>query len=159
MLICPPYNSSTIFVNFIEFYVSDKIDLNYKFIYFPQKKKKSKKSKKKKENLNLIQTKRSINKTCIIPTFKVILFITMTVHYYTIIMFTVLVLLVYTCVIYVPQSINQLPLPFFSINQSSPYNPIFMIYVHYIILNFNPFILEPCHAPMLNIIIKIPQFY
>ena len=57
MLICPPYNSSTIFVNFIEFYVSDKIDLNYKFIYFPQKKKKSKKSKKKKENLNLIQTK------------------------------------------------------------------------------------------------------
>ena len=68
----------------------------------------------------------------------------MTVHYYTIIMFTVLVLLVYTCVIYVPQSINQLPLPFFSINQSSPYNPIFMIYVHYIILDFNPFILEPC---------------
>ena len=112
MLICPPYNSSTIFVNFIEFYVSDKIDLNYKFIFIPQKK-----SKKKKENLNLIQTKKSIYKTCIIPTFKVILFITMTVHYYTIIMFTVLVLLVYTCVIYVPQSINQLPLPFY-FNQS-----------------------------------------
>ena len=64
MLICPPYNSSTIFVNFIEFYVSDKIDLNYKFIYFPQKKnqKKINKKKKKKEgNLNLIQQKK-VNK-------------------------------------------------------------------------------------------------
>ena len=63
MLICPPYNSSTIFVNFIEFYVSDKIDLNYKFIYFPQKKiKKNQQKKEKKEgNLNLIQTKK-VNK-------------------------------------------------------------------------------------------------
>ena len=64
MLICPPYNSSTIFVNFIEFYVSDKIDLNYKFIYFPQKKiKKNQQKKEKKEgNLNLIQTKKKVNK-------------------------------------------------------------------------------------------------
>ena len=80
MLICPPYNSSTIFVNFIEFYVSDKIDLNYKFIYFPQKKN-QKNLKKKEGKFKFDSNKKSINKTCIIPTFKVILFVTMTFYF------------------------------------------------------------------------------